>query len=115
MTEGAPNSSAWLAPRYSTTSAEPPLTLGQAARRLGLSKPTLSKAAARGDLHTSRRPDGTFAIEADELARWWEASRHRFTKATEALELEDRVAALEEELRDLRSMLRAFAALRPDE
>src|SRR3954471_10050892 len=54
------------------------VTLGNAAKQLGLSKPTLSKAISRGHLSATRREDGSFAIDPAELMRWWEASRHRF-------------------------------------
>jgi len=54
------------------------VTLGNAAKQLGLSKPTLSKAISRGHLSATRREDGSFAIDPAELMRWWESSRHRF-------------------------------------
>src|SRR4051794_41484017 len=54
------------------------VTLGNAAKQLGLSKPTLSKAISRGHLSAMRREDGSFAIDPAELMRWWETSRHRF-------------------------------------
>jgi excisionase family DNA binding protein len=54
------------------------ITLGNAAKQLGVSKPTISKAISRGHLSATRREDGSFAIDAAELTRWWETSRHRF-------------------------------------
>src|SRR5215203_1650078 len=54
------------------------ITLGNAAKQLGLSKPTISKAISRGHLSATRREDGSFAIDPAELMRWWETSRHRF-------------------------------------
>ena len=54
------------------------ITLGNAARQLGLSKPTLSKAITRGQLSATRREDGSFAIDPAELMRWYEGARHRF-------------------------------------
>ena len=54
------------------------ITLGNAARQLGLSKPTLSKAITRGQLSATRREDGSFAIDPAELMRWYESARHRF-------------------------------------
>ena len=54
------------------------VTLGNAAKQLGLSKPTISKAISRGHLSATRREDGSFAIDPAELMRWWETSRHRF-------------------------------------
>jgi excisionase family DNA binding protein len=54
------------------------VTLGNAAKQLGISKPTLSKAIAKGALSATRREDGSFAIDPSELMRWWETVRHRF-------------------------------------
>jgi excisionase family DNA binding protein len=54
------------------------ITLGNAAKQLGLSKPTLSKAISRGHLSATRREDGSFAIDPSELVRWYEGARHRF-------------------------------------
>ena len=54
------------------------VTLGAAAKQLGISKPTLSKAISRGALSATRREDGSFAIDPAELMRWWESARHRF-------------------------------------
>ncbi len=54
------------------------VTLGNAARQLGVSKPTISKAISRGHLSATRREDGSFAIDPAELMRWWEGARHRF-------------------------------------
>src|SRR3954469_24175160 len=54
------------------------ITLGNAAKQLGVSKPTISKAISRGHLSATRREDGSFAIDPAELMRWWESSRHRF-------------------------------------
>jgi len=54
------------------------ITLGNAAKQLGVSKPTLSKAISRGHLSATRREDGSFSIDPAELMRWWESSRQRF-------------------------------------
>lgn len=54
------------------------ITLGNAAKQLGVSKPTISKAIAKGQLSAQRREDGSFAIDPAELMRWWEGVRHRF-------------------------------------
>jgi len=54
------------------------VTLGQAAKTLGISKPTLSKAISKGQLSAERREDGSFAIDTSELNRWWESVKHRF-------------------------------------
>lgn len=54
------------------------VTLGEAARQLGISKPTLSKAISKGQLSATRREDGSFAIDPSELVRWWDGVKHRF-------------------------------------
>src|SRR3954471_7324127 len=54
------------------------VTLGEAARQLGLSKPTVSKAISKGQLSATRREDGSFAIDPSEIARWWSTVQHRF-------------------------------------
>lgn len=54
------------------------VTLGEAARQLGVSKPTLSKAISKGALSATRRDDGSFAIDPSELVRWWGTVSHRF-------------------------------------
>ncbi len=58
------------------------VTLGNAAKQLGISKPTVSKAIAKGQLSAARREDGSFAIDESELVRWWESVRHRFQAQT---------------------------------
>ena len=45
-------------------------TLGQAAKRLGVSKPTLSKHIRLGRLSAAKLESGAFAIDAAELARF---------------------------------------------
>lgn len=54
------------------------VTLGAAAKSLGISKPTLSKAISKGQLSAARRDDGSFAIQESELVRWWDGVKHRF-------------------------------------
>lgn len=54
------------------------VTLGNAAKTLGISKPTLSKAISKGQLSAERREDGSFAIDTSELNRWWDSVKHRF-------------------------------------
>jgi excisionase family DNA binding protein len=58
------------------------LTLGQAAKQVGVSKPTLSKAIASGKLSATRREDGSWSIDPAELCRYVEANGHRFHSAT---------------------------------
>lgn len=53
------------------------LTAGQAAKRVGVSKPTISRAISEGRLSANRREDGSFGIDVSELLRWKEAYRHR--------------------------------------
>jgi len=45
------------------------LTLGQAAKETGVSKPTISKAISRGRLSASKNEKGEFQIEPSELFR----------------------------------------------
>ena len=54
------------------------ITLGNAAKQLGVSKPTISKAISKGQLSASKREDGSFAIDPSELMRWWQGVSHRF-------------------------------------
>jgi len=53
----------------------PKLTLGQASKEGGVSKPTLSKAIKDGRLSAERQDDGSYAIDRSELARYLEAFR----------------------------------------
>ena len=95
------------------------LTLGAAARHLGVSKGTISKAIATGKLSATRREDGSWAIDGSELARYLEVNGHRFRSetipseqvATEA-ELRARADLAEQRLADLRSMYEDMKAQR---
>jgi excisionase family DNA binding protein len=58
------------------------LTLGEAAKHLGVSKPTLSKAIKTGKLSATRREDTSWAIDGAELDRYWQANQHRLRPAT---------------------------------
>lgn len=58
-------------------------TLGQAAKRLGLSKPTVSKHIRNGRLAGVKGADGVFQIDAAELARF-EAEYRRVPPVQEA-------------------------------
>lgn len=87
-------------------------TLGTAAKRLGLSKPTVSKFIQRGDISATRRDDGSFCITGAELARFEAGYRRQGAKAEEApapaaAEPSGAVqlAVLENELRHLRDRL----------
>jgi predicted site-specific integrase-resolvase len=44
-------------------------TLGQAAKETGLSKPTISKAIAKGKLSAIKNPNGSYSVEPSELFR----------------------------------------------
>jgi excisionase family DNA binding protein len=113
------------------------LTLGMAAKHLGVTKPTLSKAIHSGKLTAERREDGSFAIDTAELDRYRAVHRHRFQetrKATasvsrletppdpvaetdlqvmrERLELEARARLAEERLADLKDQLEDMRAQR---
>lgn len=46
------------------------LTLGQAAKEVGCSKATLSKALKNGALSAEKREDGSYCIQPAELMRW---------------------------------------------
>lgn len=46
------------------------LSLGQAAKQLGLSKPTVSAKIRNGQLSAVQNPDGSYTIDAAEVARF---------------------------------------------
>src|SRR5262245_56254448 len=78
-------------------------TLGEAARQCGVAKGTISKAIANGKLSATRREDGSWSIDAAELARYLEVNRHRFrseTRAPDRLETEAATDALVAALRE---------------
>lgn len=52
-------------------------TLGEAAKAVGFSKPTLSRAIKNGKLSAKRLDDGSYSIDAAELERWKDANGHR--------------------------------------
>jgi hypothetical protein len=103
------------------------ITLGHAAKTLGISKPALSKAISRGHLSAQKRDDGSFSIDPAELSRWWEGAKHRFlpppvvelqgtttgtgsenpseTGRFSDAEVNAKLAALEAEVRGLRELL----------
>jgi excisionase family DNA binding protein len=53
------------------------LTMGQAAKHLGCSKSTLSRAVKDGRISAEKREDGSYAIDASELQRYADAAVHR--------------------------------------
>jgi Helix-turn-helix domain len=58
------------------------MTLGQAAKHSGFSKPTLSRAIKNGKLSASRLEDGSYAVDPAELERWMDSNGHRNTTLT---------------------------------
>ena len=50
---------------------------GEAAKAVGFSKPTLSRAIKNGKLSAKRLDDGSYSIDAAELERWKDANGHR--------------------------------------
>jgi excisionase family DNA binding protein len=87
------------------------LTLGEAARQLGVSKGTISKAIATGKLSATRREDHSWAIDNAELVRYEQANGHRFRSATVETDQAETVPGLraraelaEQRLADLRAM-----------
>lgn len=52
-------------------------TLGEAAKEVGVSKPTLSRAIKNGKISAKRLSDGSYSIDASELERWNDANGHR--------------------------------------
>ena len=57
------------------------LTLGQAAKHVGCSKPTLSRAIKAGRLSAERREDGSYSIDPAELQRYADAAEHRLARS----------------------------------
>jgi excisionase family DNA binding protein len=90
------------------------ITLGEAARQIGVAKGTISKAIKTGKLSATRREDGSWSIDNAELARYLDANGHRFRSETvsgEQLEIQPKtdlatdalVAELRAVIADLRS------------
>ena len=111
-----------------TGMSESTLSLGECARRIGVSKGTISKAIASGKLSATRREDGSWAIDGAELSRYVEVNGHRFRSATgativpgeqtetpdatvvELAELKARAELAEARLSDLRELCASFAS-----
>ena len=55
-------------------------TLGQAAKEVGCSKATLSRAIKNGKLSAFRNDDNTYSIDPSELQRWVDSNSHRNSK-----------------------------------
>src|SRR5262249_9830406 len=95
-----------------STTGNTTLSAGQAAKHCGVSKGTISKAIASGKLSATRREDGSWSIDASELARYLEANGHRFRSETGAddqvatvAELRARAELAEARLADLKTAL----------
>jgi excisionase family DNA binding protein len=94
------------------------LTLGQAARLAGVGKTTLTRAIKSGRLSATRRDDGSYAVDAAELARVYDvtpegvAPVHRATEGDP--EVETRLAVAETELRALKDMVAELRQARDD-
>lgn len=93
------------------------LTLGQAAKLAGVGKTTLTRAIKSGRLSADRRDDGSYRIDASELARVYaikpetpatggetDQVAHHATPERD-LDVTARLAAAEAEIRGLREML----------
>lgn len=92
-------------------------TLGQAAKLAGVGKTTLTRAIKNGRLSADRRDDGSYRIDASELARVYAVKPetpetggetdhvvHRATPERDP-DVTARLAAAEAEIRGLREML----------
>ena len=97
------------------------LSLGQAAKHSGFSKPTLSRAIKSGKLSAARLDDGSFSIDPAELERWKDNNGHRnhpetqIATHTETPETPKNSSPLQVELEVLRERLRIFEAERERE
>jgi excisionase family DNA binding protein len=60
------------------------LSAGQAAKQVGVSKPTISRAITEGRLSASRREDGSWGIDPAELMRWKESYGHRHPQMSQS-------------------------------
>jgi excisionase family DNA binding protein len=76
-------------------------TMGEAARAVGLSKGTLSRAIANGSLSAEKQPNGSYRIDSAELYRVWLPKRSAVNELTpdnavEVERLKARVEGLEQ-------------------
>ena len=84
-------------------------TLGEAAKAVGFSKPTLSRAIKNGKLSAKRLDDGSYSIDAAELERWKDANGHRngamkrIATPSETHETPHETSALQAEVEKLRA------------
>ena len=88
-------------------------TLGEAAKAVGFSKPTLSRAIKNGKLSASRLDDGSYSIDAAELERWKDANGHRngdvkrIATPAETPETPSETSALQAEVEKLRAQVQS--------
>ncbi len=98
------------------------LTLGQAARIAGCGKTTLTRAIRAGRLSATRNDDGSYAIDASELARVYNVTLEGVPATGDTVhrdtgrdpELETRLALAEAELRAMKDMLAEVRQSRDD-
>jgi hypothetical protein len=106
------------------------LTLGQAARLAGVGKTTLARSIKTGRLSATRNDDGSYAIDASELARVYNVTpetgattgyaAHRATRDGDSdatpsdPEVITRLAVAEAEVRSLKDMLTEIRQSRDD-
>ena len=97
------------------------LSLGQAAKHTGFSKPTLSRAIKSGKLSANRLDDGSFSIDPAELERWKDNNGHRNHPETQITTHDEtpgtprNSSPVQVELEVLRERLRVFEAEREHE
>lgn len=88
-------------------------TLGEAAKAVGFSKPTLSRAIKNGKLSAKRLDDGSYSIDAAELGRWKDANGHRngavkrIATPAETHEAPHETSALQAEVEKLRAQVQS--------
>ena len=88
-------------------------TLGEAAKAVGFSKPTLSRAIKNGKLSAKRLDDGSYSIDAAELERWKDANGHRngavrrIATPPETSETPSGTSALQAEVEKLRAQVQS--------
>jgi excisionase family DNA binding protein len=88
-------------------------TLGEAAKAVGFSKPTLSRAIKNGKLSANRQDDGSYSIDPAELQRWKDANGHRNNAAKRVAthvktpETPYETSALQAEVEKLRAQVQA--------
>lgn len=88
-------------------------TLGEAAKAVGFSKPTLSRAIKNGKLSAKRLDDGSYSIDPAELERWKDANGHRngavkrIATRKETPEISRETSALQDEVEKLRAQVQS--------